>query len=208
MEELLGILLTQPADLSSESEPVTEAGEIARSILERARATIVSAEVTETGESIMPRDFEGWAYELDLMDPSVRALEPKLLVTRAELNTLVDLASDVIRKLEEAVILGGDFYGQLLDAVAGAASGGRASGEGIQLPAFLQGLPYQSDMMGKSADWFQALDSDGQQQFISQVKAKLSYYRMVYETPALWRSLSRVSSAGDQVAEIPFSQLP
>lgn len=208
MEDLLGVFLQQP-DVSAPTEdlPTSDAGQIARNILELARARIVSAEVNESGEPVMPRDIDGWVYELDLLDPSVRSLQPKLLVTRAELNTLVDLASEVVRKLEESAILGTDFYGQLLDAVAGAASGGRA-GEGIQLPAFLQGLPYQSDMMGKSAEWFQALDNDGKQQFISQVKAKLSYYRMVNETPALWRSLSHGASARDQVAEIPFSQLP
>ena len=209
MEDLLGVFLQQP-DVSAPAEnvPTSEAGQIARSILESARARIVSAEVNESGEPVMPRDIDGWVYELDLLDSSVRALEPKLLVTRSELNTLVDLASEVVRKLDESVILGTDFYGQLLDAVAGVASGGRASGEGSQLPAFLQGLPYQSDMMGKSAEWFQALDNDGRQQFISKVKAKLTYYRMVNETPTLWRSLSQGASFRNQVAEIPFSQLP
>jgi serine/threonine-protein kinase PpkA len=209
MEDILAVFLTQPASsTSTEEEPVSDAGKIALGILESARARVVSAAVNESGDVVMPRDITGWVYEMDLMDPSVRSLQPKLLVTRAELNTLVGLADHLVTQLEEAAILGRDFYDQLLGAVAGAASGGRSAGAGVQLPAFLLGLPYQSELMSHSAEWFRALDSEGQQQFIASIKAKLNYYRKINETPALWRSLSHEASAREQVAEIPLSQLP
>lgn len=209
MEDLLEVFLKQPVPSDTPgSEPVSDAGKIALGILQSARARVVSAEVNEAGESVMPRDINGWIYEMDLIDPSIRSLEPKLLVTRSELNTLVGLTDHVVSQLEEAAILGKDFYDQLLDAVAGAASGGRSSGEGVQLPTFLQGLPYKSEVMSRSAEWFRALDTAGQQQFISSIKAKLNYYRRINETPSLWRSLNSNALSDDQVAEIPLSQLP
>jgi hypothetical protein len=209
MEDILEVFLKQPASSGApEDKPTSDAGQIAENILKSARARVVSAAVNESGEVVMPRDITGWVYEKDLLDPSVRSLQPKLLVTRAELNTLVALVDNVVARLVEATILEKDIYDELLGAVAGAASGGRSEGVGVQLPAFLEGLPYQSDLMSRSAEWFRALDDAGQQSFIASIKAKLNYYIKVNETPSLWRSLSSGGSFENQVAEIPFSQLP
>jgi serine/threonine-protein kinase PpkA len=209
MEDILQVFMEQPASSGApEDKPTSDAGKMAEIILDSARARVVSAAVNESGEVVMPRDITGWVYEMDLLDPSVRSLQPKLLVTRAELNTLVGMVDHLATQLVEAAILDKDFYDELLGAVAGAASGGRSESAGVQLPAFLQGLPYQSDLMSHSAEWFRALDDGGKQSFIASIKAKLNYYKKVYETPSLWRSLSSGGSFENQVAEIPFSQLP
>ena len=155
----------------------------------------------------MPSDFTGWAFEQDLVDPSIPALEAKLLVTRQELNLLVGLAENLVDKLASASILGTNFYDQMLEVVTGTVTGGRSDALKDKLP-FLKGLPYRSEIMDRSAEWFMALDKAGQEKFISSIRSKLTYYREVSDTPARWCPLSPGAPQNLRVAEIPLSQLP
>ena len=209
IEQLIGTLVDQPTALGKPLvEAPLDAGGIARGMLDSARARVVAQTLNASGESVMPNDITGWVFERDLIDPAIPALEAKLLVTRQELNHLVGLAEDLVEKLDNARILGTDFYSQMLEAVTGAATGGRSDTLKQDLPAFLKGLPYRSGIMDRSAEWFRALDAEGQKEFVSSIRSKLTYYREVNETPARWRSLSANASANLQVAEIPLNQLP
>lgn len=205
IEKFIGALVAQSttSDKPLAGEPLDAEG-LARGILASALARVVSQAVDQSGTS----EFTGWVFEQDLVDSTVSALEAKLLVTRQELNHLVGLAEDLVEKLDSASILGTNFYDKMLEAVTGAATGGRSETLKAKLPDFLKGLPYRSDIMDRSAAWFTALDKTGQDKFISSIRSKLTYYREVDKTPARWHSLSPNATANLQVAEIPLSQLP
>ncbi len=208
LAQLLGELVEQ----KTLTEPVkTEkrdpALEIANSLLESAKVQVVSESVDIEGKSVTPRDINGWVVDRDLLNPDITSLEPKLLVTRTELNKLLITTEELIRKAEGAKIVGGDFFEAVLKAVAGSASNNRTENLKDRLPDFIKGLPYKSEFMEKSRDWWLSASQQDQDRFISEMKAKLSYYRMVNENPALWKPLSREAASGDHVAAIPLGQL-
>lgn len=91
--------------------------------------------------------------------------------------------------------------------MAGTASNSRTDSLKDSLPDFIKGLPYRSEFMEKSKDWWAAPSQEEQERFIDTMKAKLTYYRTVNENPSLWKPLNRDSGVGEYVAAIPLKQL-
>ncbi len=208
IDHLLGELVRQRSVENPNLEPPSNPAEkIARGLLESAVVRVVAQEVDEAGEIVIPRDITGWVIDRDLLNPEVVSLEPKLLVTRSELNTLLVTAESIIQKGEETKIIGGDFYDAILKAVGSSASGSRTDRLSDNLPEFIKGLPYRSDLMEKSRDWWANATSEEQDLFLAEMKAKLAYYREVNENPDLWKPLNRGAPSGNHVAAVPFSQL-
>lgn len=210
--EIMSRLVGELAEQKTLGQPETPkssdpALDIAKSLLESAKVRVVSEVVNTEGKSVTPRDINGWVLDRDLVKPEIVSMEPKLLVTRTELNKLLIMAEGLIRNAEDAKIVGGDFYDAVLKAVAGSASNNRTENLTARLPDFIKGLPYKSEFMEKSKDWWASPSHEDQDRFITEMKAKLSYYRMVNESPALWKPLSRETASGDYVAAIPLSQL-
>ncbi len=208
MGRLVGELAEQKT-LTQPGAPETKdpALDIAKSLLESAKVRVVSEVLDTEGKSVTPRDIDGWVVDRDLLQPEITSLEPKLLVTRTELNKLLITTEELIRNAQGAKIIGGDFFEAVLKAVAGSASNNRTEKLKERLPDFIKGLPYKSEFMEKSRDWWASASQQDQDRFISEMKAKLSYYRTVNENSALWKPLSREAASGDHVAAIPLSQL-
>jgi len=206
LETLLSELVQQSslrAPQNSElSDPVTS---LAKGLLESAKARVVSKIVDSKGMSVIPRDITGWVSDRDLIHPEIPSLEPKLLVTRAELNKLLVASQGFITALEKNKIIGGDFYDSILEAVAASASGGRSDRLKDKLPDFIQGLPYKSEFMEKSKDWWASAPESEKDRFLSEMKSKQSFYRLLNEDPSQWKSLNREDD--EKVAAIPLSQL-
>lgn len=208
MFRLVGELIDQKSLTQPDSTPAGDpALDIAKSLLESAKVRMVSEVVNAEGKSVTPRDINGWVVDRDLLKAEVASLEPKLLVTRTELNKLLIIAEGLIRNAGDAKIVGGDFYDAVLKAVAGSASNNRTENLKNRLPDFIKGLPYKSEFMEKSKDWWASASREDQDRFIEEMKAKLSYYRMVNENKDLWKPLSREAASGDYVAAIPLGQL-
>ncbi len=210
--EMMGRLVGELAEQKTLTQPAAPeardpALDIAKSLLESAKARLVSEVVDKEGKSVVPRDINGWVLDRDLLNPEITSLEPKLLVTKTELNKLLITTEDLIRKAQAANITGSPFFEAILKAVAGSASNNRTENLKERLPDFIKGLPYKSDFMEKSKETFNGMKQQEQELFIKAMKAKLSYYRTVNENPALWKPLSREAASGDHVAAIPFSQL-
>jgi hypothetical protein len=210
--EMMGRLVGELAEqktLTQPGAPETKdpALDIAKSLLESAKVRVVSEVLDTEGKSVTPRDIDGWVVDRDLLQPEITSLEPKLLVTRTELNKLLITTEELIRNAQGAKIIGGDFFEAVLKAVAGSASNNRTEKLKERLPDFIKGLPYKSEFMEKSRDWWASASQQDQDRFISEMKAKLSYYRTVNENSALWKPLSREAASGDHVAAIPLSQL-
>jgi hypothetical protein len=186
------------------SDPVTN---MAKGLLESAKVRVVSKIVNSKGMSITPRDITGWVSDRDLVHPEISSLEPKLLVTRAELNKLLVASQDFITEMEKVKIIGGDFYDSILKVVAASASGDRSDRLKDKLPDFIQGLPYKSEFMEKSKDWWASAPESEKDRFFNEMKSKQSFYRLFYADPSKWKSLNRGEHEANKVAAIPFSQL-
>jgi serine/threonine-protein kinase PpkA len=181
--------------------------DIARGLLAAAKVEVVSETVNKQGQIVAPRDITAWVVDRDLLNPAVPSLEPKLLISKNELSSLQSVASSILAEAKKNVIIGGDFYTQVMGAVAETASGGRSKTLADRLPKFIKGLPYKSDLMEKSADWWGTQTAEQQGEFIKSLEAKLAYYRAINEDPSMWKPLNKDAEAGDYVTAISLSQL-
>jgi hypothetical protein len=208
LDTLLGELVEQKSlekpEIVESTDPVAN---IARGLLESAKVQVVSKIVDAKGEVVTPRDITGWVSDRDLMKPEITSLEPKLLVTKSELNKLLVTTQNLIDESEKTKIIGGNFYDAVLKAVAGSASGDRSERLKDKLPDFIRGLPYKSEFMEKSKDWWASAPASETDRFITEMKSKLSFYRLINEDSSLWKPLNRESSEDEKVAAIPLKQL-
>jgi len=203
------LALQAPAsnDTKPQSPEEKIATTIAETILAQAKVEVVSESVNDQGAVVLPRDITAWVVDVDMTQPGVRALEPKLLISKNELSSLQTVTTTILTKAREKVIVGGSFFDAVMIAVAGSASGGRTGTLADKFPLFIKGLPYKSPLMEKSRDWWEGQTAEQQQEFVKGLEAKLAYYRSVNENPALWKPLNKDADSGDYVAAIPLSQL-
>ena len=103
--------------------------------------------------------------------------------------------------------IGGDFYDSILKTVAASASGDRSDRLKDKLPDFIQGLPYKSEFMEKSKDWWASAPESEKDRFLNEMKSKQSFYRLFNEDSSQWKSLNREEQDDKKVAAIPLSQL-
>jgi serine/threonine-protein kinase PpkA len=181
---------------------------IAESLLAAAKVDQVSEERNEKGEVVVPRDFTGWAVDRDLLDPGVMSLEPKLLVSKAELSTLQTSVSALLRQAQQQQIVGRSFFDGVMNMVANTASGQKMDTLSAAVPKFVSGLPYKSDLMEKTAAWWNSRTADQQNTFIRSLEAKLSYYRALNEDAKQWKPLNKGADPSMYVTAIPLTQLP
>jgi len=212
-EQLLGDILdelTVQTTLVKADEPrkKSKGTEIAAGLLAAARVDQVSEVRNEQGEVVVPRDFTGWAVDRDLSDPSVVSLEPKLLVSKAELSTLQASVSGLLRQAQEGVIVGRSFFDGVMNTVAKTTSGQGMETLAAAVPKFVSGLPYKSDLMEKTAAWWDSRTSEQQKTFIRNLESKLSYYRALNEDPARWKPLNKGDDSSLHVTALPLTQLP
>jgi serine/threonine-protein kinase PpkA len=212
-EEEMRMIVSELAFQRSLNEPQTpkvksRGTAIAEGILAAARVDQISEIKNERGEIVVPRDFTAWVVDRDLLDPGVVSLEPKLLVSKNELSTLQQTVSSLLQQGREGMIVGGNFFDRVLSTVAETTSGQDMQTLNAVVPKFISGLPYKSDLMEKTKEWWDTRTAEQQKEFIGSLEAKLAYYRKLNEDSSRWKPLNKEDESGLHVTALPLSQLP
>ncbi len=161
-----------------------------------------------------PSDVEAWVTDKDLMDPSIQALDIRLLISKRQIDTLAIMLNDIIMAGTESQMTSDDFFTSLqsVSATASRNADQLAQAQTLQdsglVPSFLEGLPYESQIMSMSADLWASLGPDEQDQFIESLRAKVAAYQSLNETPDQWIALNQGDAADDYVTPIPLDLLP
>jgi serine/threonine-protein kinase PpkA len=212
-EQLLGDLLDEltlqktllnPKDTQKKSK----GAEIAAGLLAAAKVDQVSEVRNEQGQVVVPRDFIGWSVDRDLIDPSVVSLEPKLLVSKSDLSTLQTSVTRLLTEARKNQIVGRSFFDGVMTMVAKTTSGQERETLAAAVPKFVSGLPYKSDLMEKTAAWWDSRTATQQATFLRNLEAKLSYYRALNEDPTRWKPLNKGDDPSLHVTALPLTQLP
>ncbi|MCK9588552.1 MAG: DUF1318 domain-containing protein [Terrimicrobiaceae bacterium] len=162
----------------------------------------------------VPPDVTGWAADKDLSTPAVQALDVQVFLTKNQLNNLKVMLDRVADAGIRGKISGEDFFDALRSVVAATARDpdkipkAETLAQAGLVPAFLQGLPYQSTVMAMTDENWKQLSPDAQSQFINTVMAKLGYYQTIHDNPERWVALNPEDSSDAWVAAIPLDQLP
>ncbi|MBR6468571.1 MAG: hypothetical protein IKT16_10520, partial [Desulfovibrio sp.] len=161
-----------------------------------------------------PRDIEAWVVDKDLADPSRQSLEVRLLLTKAQLDTLATLLKDVLMAGATNQVTGEDFFTSLQAASAVAArdpdmlANATQLGDSGLVPSFLEGLPYKSRLMDMNNDLWASWGPDEQDAFLNNIEAKVNAYAAIHDDSSLWIALNEGDDPADNVAPVLLELMP
>ena len=165
----------------------------------------------------VPALFNAWMVDRDLNDPSERAVDVLVLLTRDQLSDLHDVLRRILERAEEGAFAPQDFLDELRslaaiisrDPQAVQAAGARASlAELGYMREYIEGLPYQSEVMNLDLGDWQQWTAQQQFEFINQLDSKVAYYRALHDNLDLWVSLDGGPVDGDSVHPLLLEALP
>lgn len=165
-------------------------------------------------EANPPKDIVAWTIDRDLVDPTQKSLDVRVLVTRNQLSTLAQTLDSVIKALNKAQLSQIQFF----DALQAVASQTMKRPEDIAkaqtlvdtglLPSFIKSLPYKSDIMALSNEMFASMTADERAELLWSLKAKLKQYRQITERVDAWHKLNDSDSDSEMVYPLNLDYLP
>lgn len=163
------------------------------------------------GGTTAPDVVRSFVTDRDLRDPTLAALDVRVLLTR---NQLSDLSQALTRILDAGLAGRTDprsFFGQLRAAFAATARDPQRLGNlarvGQALGEYLDGLPYQSQVMELTEQEWLAMGAAAQRELINGIEAKLRLYQEFAARPDLWVTLDG-RPGGEAFFPVPLEALP
>lgn len=165
-------------------------------------------------EAKAPRDIVAWAIDKDLENPDIPSLEVRLLINKRQLDSLATIIQSIIRAGFTGQIAGEDFFTSLQAATAAIArdpnmvkQAKRMADTGL-VPEFLEGLPYQSQLMAITNELWSSWSADEQNEFINALDAKVEAYKKIHNTPEGWIALNKGDDIDEYVYPLSLDLLP
>jgi len=162
----------------------------------------------------VPDVTRGWLANLDPEDLSRAVVEPRVLLTRNQLNDLKITVQKLTELAQSNRLRPAEFFARL-QSVAGsmvrdpeAIAQGQIESLGDVVGEYLDGLPYESEIMGLTESNFLAMGPVGQLNLLRNLESKLELYRRFNENADLWVSLTEGAPPGEQVYPVPLTALP
>ncbi len=161
-----------------------------------------------------PDVFQAWAADSDFDDPRRRALQVRVLLSKAQLSNL----SWVLRLILETGRTGEagpeEFFGRLRSAVTQAAIDPNLVPQtefeslGELIGQYIAGLPYQSQLMEIDEDQWVAIGPGGQIEVLDTIESKLELYDQLDRNVSLWVPLYEGAPPNEHVYPVPLNALP
>jgi len=160
----------------------------------------------------LPPLFQSWTVDMAAEDPSKRALDVRLMLTRNQLSSLAETLRPIVEQGQAPQADALEFFRRVQELAARASNDTRELGDdaplGDQLGEYLDGLPYRSAVLNLTADDWVTFSAPDQQDLLLALKSKLAYYERVHNNPDRWIKLHPDADDGEAVTTIPLYQLP
>ncbi|MCB2135101.1 MAG: VWA domain-containing protein [Rhodobacteraceae bacterium] len=161
-----------------------------------------------------PSVIEGWVSQQAIEDPRIRAIEPRLLVTKNEMSTMAELLDNLVRLGEASrdEADSQDFFRKLQDVIIAMAQNpdtivrtdSATLGGALE---YLERLPYRSAILQLDAEsWGQSAIK--RRSTLDGMRSKLTLYRKWLYDSSVWTSLYDGAPDGELVFAMPFDVLP
>lgn len=155
---------------------------------------------------IAPDFYRAWVADRDLINPDTPSMLVKVLLTRAQLGDLSRRLGDIIRQLENKEMGARDAFAQI------ASSSGRAAYDpemsiGDFLPSYIADLPYGSTFMRLTADQWNDLGGQQQDELLDQVRDRIRGFEAINRSAAGWLPLPG-RTASEEVYPLDLAELP
>jgi hypothetical protein len=174
----------------------------------------------QVGSDEVPALFNAYMLDRDPVEPDEQAVDVRVLLTRDQLSDLHDVLGQILVRAEEGALAPQDFLGELrgLAAIvsrdpeavqtAGAAAGAVSLTDLGYMREYIEGLPYQSEVMNLDLGAWQTWTAVEQFEFINSLDSKVAYYRALHDNLDLWVSLDGGPVDGDSVYPLLLEALP
>ena len=150
----------------------------------------------------------------DLSESTRQSLEVRLLLTKAQLDSVSTLLKEVIKAGETNVVSGEDFFTSLQAASAVVArdpdkieNATDIAGLGL-VPDFLSNLPYKSRLMEMNSEVWESWGPDEQNDFLNNLESKIKAYASIHDDTSMWIPLNPGDDTDDYVAPILLDLMP
>lgn len=167
-----------------------------------------------TGGEQVPSLFKSWVVDMAAENPSVRALDIRIMLTRNQLSSLAAALRPIVEEGGGATSQTDPvaFFRRVQELAARASNDARQIGDdtamGEVLGEYLEGLPYRSPILALTADDWVRASRPEQRDILLTLKSKLALYEQIHNNPERWIKLHPDAQDGESVTTIPLHQLP
>ena len=165
-------------------------------------------------EAKAPNDIVAWAIDKDLIDSDISSMEVRILINKRQLDSLATVIQSIIKAGFTGQISGEDFFSSLQAATASIArdpnmvrQAKRMADTGL-VPEFLEGLPYQSQLMAMTNELWSSWGADEQNEFIEALGTKVEAYKKIHDTSDGWIALNKGVDEDQKVYPLSLDLLP
>ncbi|SNB55778.1 von Willebrand factor type A domain-containing protein [Arboricoccus pini] len=163
-----------------------------------------------------PSMFEAWASDRDFAHPDIAPFSVRVLLTKNQLSDLQRTLQTTVDALEAAQVDPGDLFNQLRSAAAAVGRDPSKIGQGQAknleatglMGEYLDGLPFESQIMTLSQDDWTAMSVGEQQAIIDGINSKIRLYQRYHDDTTHWVALNPGDDPGDTVFPVPLESLP
>jgi hypothetical protein len=165
-------------------------------------------------EANPPKDIIVWVVDRDLTDLAVRSLDVRVLINKAQLSDLIYAIDQVTQAMATAQVSQMQFFEALQGVTAQtmknpeAISTGARLAETDLLPAFIQSLPYKSEILSLTDEMYASMTAEQRSALEIGLRAKLQQYRDTNEQVDGWVRLNETDPEASKVYPLLLDYLP
>lgn len=161
-----------------------------------------------------PLFFTAWAADKDLVRPDFRVLDVSVFLTRNQLNELALSLRRIIDQAKAANVDQASFFSLLRSLAASTIqdpnryrANFRTIADSNLLPAYLELLPYRSDILRMSEDKWKSMSKTQSEELIDRLAFKRRAYEDIYNAVDNWHDLGD-GDPGQAIYPVPIDYLP
>lgn len=163
-----------------------------------------------------PPVFQAWISDRDLIKQNLPTTDVRVLLTKAQLSDLSDVLKQIVDAANEGMISPSEMFTRLRSVAATMGADPNQLKQGSttrvadlgMLGEYLDGLPYQSEVLNLDEETWKGLDGLAQEKFIRNLNTKLRHYQRYNADVDRWVALAPGSDSRDNVYPVPLEMMP
>jgi hypothetical protein len=163
-----------------------------------------------------PPVFNAWISDNAIEDPTKKAIEVRVLLTKNQLSDLYQVVKAITDAVLEGIVQPNEFFTQLrsLAATLGRDPNQISQSKSAKLHElnlmgeYLDDLPYKSFILNLDEETWIQIGDQQQDAILRDLNYKLNHYQLYNDDTDRWIPLSEESDPADYVYPIPISMMP
>jgi hypothetical protein len=201
--------------LAAPAQPAGKGDAMQQSIDAVGRAMVLSYLGRAQGVK-SPAMFEAWAIDRDVRNRELPSFTVRVLLTKNQLSDLQSTVRRLAEAYEKTQLDPASFFNQLRSAALAMGRDPSRLGQGKAknleqaglMAEYLEGLPYQSPLMGMGFDTWTNMSVGQSQQIVDNLKSLVVLYQRFHDDVDRWVKLNPNAADGDRVFPVPIDSLP